>query len=100
MSQVTNDGSALDPDGYGQYVVNAISGTFCHASRSKGFRLAKRNAEYEPSPNSYEGAAQLTKLRAKPCSTKVKKPTLHKEAVYECVGNAKILQPNYMNKKE
>lgn len=57
LSQVTNEGCALDVDGYGSYVVNALSGTFAQAKRSKGFRLAKRGAEYEPSPNSYEGAA-------------------------------------------
>lgn len=87
-------------DQYGAYVVNALSGTFAHAKRSKGFRLAKRGAEWEPSPNTYDGGAQLTKLREKACPTKVKKPSLHKEAVYECVGNSKILQPNYMNKKD
>ena len=100
ICQVDVMGNTLDVDGYGSYVVNALSGTFAIAKRSKGFRLAKRGAEYEPSPHCYDGNEVMTKLRAKACPTKVKKPTLHKEGVYECVGNAKILQPNYMNKKD
>ena len=57
LLQVTNEGCTLDVDGYGSYVVNALSGTFAHDVRSKGFRLAKRGAEYEPSPHTYDGGA-------------------------------------------
>ena len=84
----------------GTWRFSATSGTFTRASRYKGFNLTKAGAEREPSPATYDTCKVMRKLHKTPCITNCKKPTLGKETMYECVGNSKILQKNYMNKKE
>ena len=100
LIQVNSDGTPVDMGTDGAWRIFGNSGTFSKASRYKGFSLTKKDSELEPSPASYKAELCLHKLKAKACATKMFKPTIDKEAIYECVGNTKILQKNYMNKKQ
>lgn len=88
---VNSDGTPVDMGTDGAWRISGNSGTFSKASRYKGFSLTKKDSELEPSPASYKAELCLHKLKAKACATKMFKPTIDKEAIYECVGNTKIL---------
>jgi hypothetical protein len=73
-------------NGDGTFKISSTAGSFSKASRYSGFVLTKRNCENEPSPASYRAEDAQHRLKAKACPTKLYKPTIGKEGIYECVG--------------
>lgn len=77
---------------------------FCDPEGSKDRRRTvsrKPKKVPSPGPGTYEMPSEGSVIKPnRPCISKIVKPEIKREAVYEYVGDAKILQSGYMKKKE
>jgi len=65
------------------------------------YDLIGKKTKRRVGPGAYESVQAVDKLRKKPCLSKILKPTIgEQEECYEIVNNTRILQVNYLPKRD